>query len=144
MPRKLYNGHQSYLIILAKFVAIFELCISKRIVREKDFIIKFPNSYDVFKKDIKKKVGFASLNKQEVVLGRKGVSLAYNKTSCLVYDLCRHIRNSFCHMLIQIDEQTNNIYIYDQYRGMSTSKGWLLKKDFLNFIKTLISAYECD
>ena len=137
-----YKGHIQYVNNLGRFVGAFEDVINKRITSEKKFKEKFPQTYLIYYKEIKKYVGHSTIDTIPSVLQRRmGVTLVYNGSNCLVYELCRHIRNSFCHMLLEVDG--NVICVIDKSKGNRfSSKGTLTKKTFLNFVKSLVQEYE--
>ena len=141
MKEKPYKGHGSYLTEVAKFCAIYELEINRRTIREKEFSIAFPRCFSRFKQTIKKHIATASSEEIPKVLTKKHITLAFNVSSCQIYDLCRHIRNSFSHMLLEIDTN-DRILIIDKYHLKQTSSGSLNKSEFLEFIRCLIVDYE--
>ena len=139
----LYKGHKPYITYLGKFVAIFEEVVNKQLTAERDFKIKYPHSYQIFDKQIRKNVGHATIDTIPKKLTRVNITLVYNGSNCLIYELCRHIRNSFCHMLLEIDSiDSNTIKIIDKSRNKISSNGSIDKSVFLSFIKTIVEEYE--
>lgn len=139
---KPYRGHQSYVNYLGRFVGVFEDVINKQRTSEREFKKLFPSSYRLFKSEIKNHVGHSTSGTLDEVLKREMVSLAYNGSNCLIYELCRHIRNSYCHLLWEIDEDEDKLRVIDKSRGKTTSKGSLSKKALVDFVKTIVNEYE--
>ena len=137
---QLYKGHKSYINYLGRFVAVFEDVINKQMTSEQQFKNEFPQSFLTFQNRIKKNVGHATRDNLSKVLNRKNITLAYNGNNCLVYELCRHIRNSFCHLMLEVDG--NKMKIIDKYRNKLSSDGWIDKDTFLSFIKSVVNEYE--
>lgn len=136
----MYNGHKSYITDLGKFCAIFELEIKNRITGDQQFALTYPETYTKFKA-FKNNLGHAKTNDiNDVINRRKGITLAYSGSNSLAYELCRHIRNSVCHMLPSVER--DKILINDKYRGRISCKGSINKRLFLDFIRSLIREYE--
>ena len=51
-------------------------------------------------------------------------------------------RNSYCHLLLEIDEDEDKLRVIDKSRGKTTSKGTLSKKALVDFVKTIVNEYE--
>ena len=126
---------------MGKFVAAFEDAINKQLTAEMNLKNHFPQSYGIFRSEIKKYVGHSTIDDISKTLGKREVTLAYNGGNCLVYELCRHLRNSFCHLLLEISEDM--VIVRDKSRGSKLSSDGCLNKDTLiRFIKSVITEYE--
>ena len=137
---KAYRGHLSYVSYLGKYVGVFEDSINKQLTAEVELKKKYPNSACYFRNNIKRLVGHSTSEKLEKTLKGRKITLAYNGSNCLMYELCRHIRNSYCHMLLEIDG--DKLKIVDKSRGKLTSSGYLLKDILVDFIKMIVNEYE--
>ena len=135
-----YRGHKSYINFLGRFVGVFEDIINKQLTAETEIKKRFPNSANYFNNNIRRHVGHSTSDKMDKVLNRKGITLAYNGSNCLLYELCRHIRNSYCHMLLEVDGDI--LKVHDKSKGKITSRGYLLKETFLDFVKSMVNEYE--
>ncbi len=135
-----YRGHQSYINYLGRYVGVFEDVINKKLTSVVGFKKCFPESVHSFDKEIKKHVGHSTSEKMEKTLKRTGITLAFNGSNCLLYELCRHIRNSYCHLLLEIDG--DKLKVIDKSRGKITSTGYLPKKVLIDFVKSIVNEYE--
>lgn len=136
----MYKGHKQYINSLGRFCAVFEIAIRNRITGDKQFALAYPQSYAVFK-TFKQSLGHAKASEIDNVLStRRNVTLAYCGNNSLVYELCRHVRNSVCHMLLKVED--DNLYIYDKSFGKTTCKGYIQKKKVLSFINSIVREYE--
>ena len=130
-----YKGHKAYINYLGKYVAIFEEIIKNQITSDNAIKRQFPDSYKIYNAKIKKHVGHATIRKINTVLHRNGITLAYNGSNCLIYELCRHIRNSFCHQLLEVSG--DKLYVYDKHNRNFSSN-----KTLIEFIKSIVKEYE--
>lgn len=140
-----YNGLKSDYNALAKFVYIYEKEI-KNLNSESQFSQKYPQAFNVFKHHLKGSIKYATqedLN-QEVEDSKK-YTLYFTKHKFQVWDLCRHLRNSISHAIIEkgeMEKRKKIIIILDKYRGKVTSKGYLDYSSIKEFVIEMIKKYE--
>lgn len=130
-----YNGLESDLKTLAKFVFIYETRL-KNMHTERSFRDLYPKTFVVFL-NIKKAMSFAKsseLNDNSIRLIRNA-TLYFTKRNCLVLDFMRHLRNSFCHALLKKEEKA--YLLVDNYRGRVSCRGYLPSKLVVDFLAQL-------
>lgn len=140
-----YNGLKSDYNTLAKFVYIYEKEI-KGLNSESQFSQKYSQAFCVFKNKLKENIKNATQEEliQEVEESKKH-TLYFTKYKFQVWDLCRHLRNSISHAIIEkgeIEKRKKIIKIPDKYRGKFTSKGYLDYSSIKEFIVKLENEYE--
>ena len=136
----IYNGVYNDLKLFAQFVYIYENKI-KYFNRESDFTEFSENAFYEFKK-IRNKIKYS---KKGDILKQKDSSkytLFFTKSNTQVLDFCRHLRNAFCHALIE--KQSKFIYIKDINRGGYSCCGFLEYKPIKQFMIELKMRYESD
>lgn len=138
-----YNGLESDYKTFAKFVYIFETQI--RLYNSlSEFSIKFHRTADYFYRSVQKYILYTSIDKINGIgeLVKKGKqTLFFTKSKYQLYDFCRHLRNSFCHALIQRNETVLSV---PDMKGKKilTSKGSIEYPIAVEFFRTLIAEYE--
>lgn len=142
---KTYNGLENDLALFAKFVFIYESIIGHNPkLSELGNIIGC--AINCFDSKIKKYVQRSDIKSIEQSLDF--TSCSSNKTllltcsSSLFVDVCRHLRNSFCHSLLT--KEGDVIYIRDFYNSkrIYSSNGYLPYNDLKEFVTILIENYE--
>lgn len=140
-----YNGLKSDYNTLAKFVYIYEKEI-KNLNTESQFSQKYSQAFYVFKHHLKGSIKYATLEElSQDVANSKKYTLYYTKHKFQVWDLCRHLRNSISHAIIEkgeMEKRKKIIIILDKYRGKVTSKGYLDYSSIKEFIVEMIKKYE--
>lgn len=135
----LYNGLQSEMNLLSKFVFIYETEIKyKR--KADDFLMISAQATYVFKHNIQPKVRYATKDKIAIHTDFSKFTLIFTKDKVQIIDFCRHLRNSFVHALLERRGQT--LLITDKSRNRETCKGTLEYNLVRNFILQVVKDYE--
>ena len=137
----LYNGLNDDLNSLAKFVYIYADEIQS-LKKEKEFGSKYPNAYKVFKNKLQRNMKFATCKEIANLKEEKKHTLFFTGSKAQTIELCRHLRNSFSHGLL--NNQSSQLMIFDKDKGSYTSKGYLNCNDVKEFIEGIIKDYESD
>lgn len=135
----IYNGLKQDLNTFAKLVYIYETQI-KFFTKEKIFIEKYSKAYSIYKQKIRSNLRYATGKEIKHIDDKITSKLYFTKSTVLVLDLLRHIRNSFSHGLLIKDSK--NLKIFDKYRQIKTSKGSLEYSTIKEFIVEIIKQYE--
>ena len=141
---KKYNGLVKDMNSFAKFIYIYESQI-KALNSFDDFSHHFSEASNIFIHSIRHYIRYASIddlnNKKEKVLVEKGKqTLFFTKSKVQVIDFCRHLRNSFCHALLNKD--ANALSVPDCKGKTVTSKGHIEYSLIKKFIAALVHEYE--
>lgn len=134
-----YNGLKSDLNLLAKFVYLYESKI-KRYSTEKEFKTNFPNAFYVYKYELDKRIRPATKKDIQSLSPNDTITLYITSGRYKVYDLCRHLRNSFSHALLE--KEGKELKIIDKSGSCNTSIGYLQYKFIVDFLKEIIAVYE--
>lgn len=138
-----YNGLNYYLNQFAKFVLIFESRL-KHLKKELQFSHQFPRSLTYFNDIIKNCVVHAT--KEEILVkrkftGKKKATLFFTNNGCQFHGFLTHLRNSFCHNLLAVDN--SNLLISDKSRDKQfCCKGYLNNSSVIELLKKIIAEYE--
>lgn len=137
---KPYCGLKDVLGEFAKFVIIYEEEIVK-LRKYSAFKEKFPRASKIFEKEIHYNVKYAKCCDIGNIKVHAKYTLFFAKNNYQVADLCRHLRNSFAHALMEIDDE--KLFIKDvNNKKQTTSSGYLDKSLLISFLTELIKEYE--
>lgn len=137
---KPYCGLKDVLGEFAKFVIIYEEEIVK-LRKYSAFKEKFPRASKIFEKEIHYNVKYAKCCDIGNIKVHAKYTLFFSKKNCQIADLCRHLRNSFAHALMKIDDE--KLFINDvNNRKQISSAGYLKKSCLMKFLTELIGEYE--
>lgn len=135
-----YCGITDVLGVLAKFVIIYAEKIAK-LQRESDFKAAFPQASKIFDNEIRRSVKYAKCDNLKSIKAYAKYTLFFVKKNYQAADLCRHLRNSFAHAHLRIDNK--KLFVSDENnKEQITSIGYLDKSIFMSFITELINEYE--
>lgn len=145
MDKKTYNGLENDLVLFAKFVLIYESIMGSnpKLSKLGEIIGHAINCFDL---KIKKYVQRTDI--KNIEQGIDFTSCTSNKTlfltcySSLFVDVCRHLRNSFCHSLLTKNKDIIFIRDFYKHKRMYSSNGYLPYNDLKEFISILIEDYE--
>ena len=136
-----YNGLKDDLNSLAKFVYIYETEIKNMPGGLKDFSHRHIEAYNIFmKKKLNRKMKYATTKEIVSLTGSEKFTFHMTKHRFQIWDLCRHLRNSFAHGLLSISE--NHIEIADKHLGRITAVGYLDYASVKEFVIGIINEYE--
>ena len=106
-----------------------------------DFSARYNKSYEIsLKNKLKNHIKYARRKEILNLIDRERYTLHMTKQKFLIWDLCRHIRNSFAHALIFIDK--DKLMITDKHCGRLTTSGYLNYKHVKEFIVMIINEHE--
>ena len=126
---------------LAKFVYIYETSIKNMEGGLKTFSRKYGKAYNVFiKNKLNKKIKYATTKEITLLTGKEKYTFHMTKSRYQIWDLCRHLRNSFAHGLLSISE--DHIEIADKRLKCFTAIGCLEYDSLKEFIVEIIKEYE--
>lgn len=138
-----YKGLDDNLNQFAKFILIFESKF-KYSLKVSQFSHKFPKSLEYFNNTIKSYVVHAT---QEDILvnrqlsGKKKATLFFTRSGCQFHGFLTHLRNSFCHDLVALED--NDLLISDKSRDKKYNcKGSLKYSIVVGLLKEIIAEYE--
>ena len=135
-----YNGLKNDLNSFAKFIFIYETEI-KYISGLPEFSYKFAKSYNTFLKNKKKlKIKYATIKEIKDLTDNQKYTFYMTKHKFQIWDLCRHIRNSFSHAKLLINQ--TDFIIKDMKNKDITAIGTLNYKLIKEFIIEIINEYE--
>lgn len=139
---KLYNGLDNQMSNLCKYVVIYEKCIKRQILKERDFCNKYSDAFAVFKK-FRSQIANGNRANLDATATKKEYSLVFTKSDgCQVLDFLRHLRNAICHAHLQLSEDGKVLKITDKFRGLDTCKGNLPEHKVFEFLGKIIGVYE--
>lgn len=136
-----YNGLDSDLKTLAKFLYIYEVWI-KKMNRADDFLNLSKDAAHIFKSELQPQIKYAT--KDEIANRTdfaKTKTLFFTKHKVQIIDFCRHLRNSFGHaLLVKQATRINSLSIRDNSHGKTTCIGFLN----YNLVRKFIICVCCD
>lgn len=137
---KLYNGLEKDFKTFSKFVFIYEEKISS-FTKNDDFKSFSKKAMEVYNKYLGKKIVIKTIKEIEQANSDSKHTLFIAKRNVKLLDFCRHLRNSFCHAILKV--QNGEIDIPDKGRGgLTSSKGTLNYTSVLEFVNEIINDYE--
>ena len=137
---KPYCGLEDALEVFAKFVIVYEEKIAK-LRNYTDFKVEFPRTSKIFDNKIHHCVKYVKCCDMKNIKTYAKYTLFFAKKNYQVADLCRHLRNSFAHALIETDGM--KLFITDvNNKKQTSSSGYLDKSLIISFLTELINEYE--
>lgn len=139
----IYNGISNDLKTYAQFVYIYENRI-KNFNRESDFIEFSENAFNEFK-NIRKSIKYLKIDEILKQNNFAQYTLFFTKSKTQVLDFCRHLRNAFCHTLLEKNQPKKGfLTIEDKRYGKYSCIGYLEYELVKRFMLELIKRYESD
>lgn len=139
----IYNGVYNDLKLFAQFVYIYENKI-KYFNRESDFKVFSKNAFYEFK-IIRKSIKYLKIDEISKQYNSTQKTLFFTKSKTKVLDFCRHLRNAFCHALLEKNQPKNGfLTIEDKRYGKYSCIGYLEYELVKRFMLELINRYESD
>lgn len=137
----LYNGLKDDLNSLAKFVYIYETKLKNMSGGLDAFSREYSKAYNTFVKNkLSRKIKYATTKEIASLTGNEKYTFYMTKHRFQIWDMCRHLRNSFSHGLLNVSE--NHVIITDKHLKRLTATGFLDYISVKEFIVEIIKEYE--
>ena len=136
-----YNGLNDDLKSFAQFVYIYETNIKNMQGGLNEFSHKYSRAYNMFVKNkLNKKIKYATTKEIASLKDEKKYPFYMTKQRFQVWDMCRHLRNSFAHANLRVSG--NTIVVTDKRLKRLTATGFLDYSSVKEFIVAIIKEYE--